>query len=103
MSHRYFITVQPLDETGVVSNNEPLTFEAENHDDIMQILERSRALEPVPPGETSEFVVRLKLLTEVALRPRDEPLFEELFPALKAFMKKLKALPQKPSGNRTGP
>ncbi|NTB87539.1 DUF3861 domain-containing protein [Agrobacterium tumefaciens] len=94
MSHRYLITVEPLSGADKTSRT-AIRFEVENHDSIVDILSRSRAIEPVPPSEVPEFVVGLKLLTEVVLRHRGEPLFEELFPALKAFMKKLKALPPK--------
>lgn len=39
----------------------------------------------------------LKLFSEVMLKNRKDPLFEEITPAFGAFMKKLKAIPKSES------
>ena len=72
--------------------HEPLELDFENHDDIFSIVERlqSRNLF-AEPGQSTEFAIGLKLFSEVMLKNRQHPLFEELAPAFKAFMQRLKA------------
>ncbi|WP_286915274.1 DUF3861 domain-containing protein [Flavobacterium sp. UBA4197] len=80
------------DIKGENPEKEPLEFTFHNHDDIFSIVEilTEKALFE-NPGDTAEFALGLKLFTEVMLRNRKQPLFEELSPAIAAFMKKLKA------------
>lgn len=73
---------------------EPTSLELEfgNHDDILHIVRLMQA-KPLftDPGEAAQFALGLKLFSEVMLKHRTDPLFEELGPAFGAFMKKLKA------------
>ena len=68
-----------------------LTIEVENHDDFFQIIEMAK-LKNIFPDEkqATEFALGLKLFTEVILRNKENPLFEDLKPAIDAFMQKLK-------------
>ena len=62
-----------------------------NHDDILHIVRLMQA-KPVfaHPEEAAQFALGLKLFSEVLLKHRNHPLFEEFGPAFGAFMKKLK-------------
>jgi hypothetical protein len=73
----------------------PLELDFENHDDILSIVERLQSRQLfAEPGQSTEFAIGLKLFSEVMLKNRQHPLFEELAPAFKAFMQRLKAPPQ---------
>ena len=73
---------------------EPASLELEfgNHDDILHIVRLMQA-KPIftDPEEAAQFALGLKLFSEVLLKHRTHPLFEEFGPAFGAFMKKLKA------------
>ncbi|MGI4742205.1 MAG: DUF3861 domain-containing protein [Janthinobacterium lividum] len=72
--------------------HEPLELNFENHDDIFNIVERLQARNLFAElGQSTEFAIGLKLFSEVMLKNRQHPLFEELAPAFKAFMQRLKA------------
>ena len=72
--------------------HEPLELTFENHDDIFAIVERLQGRNLfAEPGQSTEFAIGLKLFSEVMLKNRQHPLFEELAPAFSAFMKRLKA------------
>jgi hypothetical protein len=72
--------------------HEPLELSFENHDDIFNIVERLQARNLfAEPDQSTEFAIGLKLFSEVMLKNRQHPLFEELAPAFKAFMQRLKA------------
>jgi hypothetical protein len=89
MPHTYRITVQELG-TSASPSTCLLTFDATNHDNVLQVLSRVRERRAVPDEEPAEFTIGLKLFAEVLLRHRREPLFAELFPHFNVFMKKLK-------------
>lgn len=64
----------------------------ENHDNIFGIIERTIPKQLFSSDEeTAEFVIGLKLFSEVVLRHKDNPFFEKIKPAIAAFMKKLKS------------
>jgi hypothetical protein len=73
---------------------EPASLELDfgNHDDILHIVRLMQA-KPIftDPEEAAQFALGLKLFSEVMLKHRTHPVFEELAPAFGAFMKKLKA------------
>lgn len=69
-----------------------ISLEFDNHDDIFNIFEVIRSRQIFEDENTStEFVLGLKLFTEVMLKNKQHPLFEELRPAITEFMKKLKS------------
>jgi Domain of Unknown Function with PDB structure (DUF3861) len=88
MPHTYRITVQELGTSA--SSAGVLTFDATNHDNVLQVLSRVRERRAVPDAEAAEFTIGLKLFAEVLLRHRREPLFAELLPHFNVFMQKLK-------------
>lgn len=71
---------------------EPIQVEFDNHDNIFVIIEKlqERSLFNDENQET-EFAIGLKMFSEVMLRNKENPLFEEFLPAFKDFMKKLKS------------
>ena len=72
--------------------HEPLELTFENHDDIFTIIERLRERNLFEEsGQSTEFAIGLKLFSEVMLKNRQHPLFEDLAPAFKTFMQRLKA------------
>lgn len=91
--YSYHITVTP---TGTPSESEalrpPFTFEATNHDDIIAIVERARANTGLAPDAAASVAVGLKLLSEVVLREKNNPLFDPLRGGIREFIGNLKAL-----------
>ena len=72
--------------------HEPLELDFENHDDIFSIIERLKERNLFEePGQATEFAIGLKLFSEVMIKNRQHPLFEELAPAFKSFMQRLKS------------
>ena len=76
--------------------NEPsraLHFDFENHDEIFGIIDRLQKKNPFnDTAQATEFAVGLKLFSEVLLKNRSHPLFDELKEVFPVFMKKLKSL-----------
>ncbi|WP_439698899.1 DUF3861 domain-containing protein [Mucilaginibacter sp. AW1-7] len=65
----------------------------DNHDEIFGIIDRIKAKDPFnDPEQAAQFALGLKLFSEVKLKNRNHPLFEELNSAFPAFMKRLKSL-----------
>jgi hypothetical protein len=90
--YQFKITVEPVvSSEGRESTSQPLNFQVGNHDDILQIVQRMRQGTHFDENTATAFAVGLKLLTEVVLENKDDPLFAELKPAITAFMPKLKA------------
>ena len=91
--YTYRITVTP---TGTPHGDAPLRppfdFAVTNHDDILAVVERARGLTGLPPDTAAAMAVGLKLLGEVVLQEKKNPLFDPLRGALGEFFGKLKAL-----------
>lgn len=69
-----------------------LNLEFDNHDDLFNIFEVIKSKKIFDDENTAtEFALGLKLFTEVMLKNKQHPLFEELRPAIMEFMKKLKS------------
>ncbi|HGM6859522.1 DUF3861 domain-containing protein [Serratia rubidaea] len=95
--HRFRITVEALsDRKGAPVEKTPLVFEVENHDDILDIVERIQRREDLAFGQekSAAFAVGLKLFSEVMIENRKHPVFAPLRDAFKAFMVGLKKGPQ---------
>ncbi|MCH1918235.1 DUF3861 domain-containing protein [Shewanella sp. A3A] len=88
MRHQYRITLEKLDEQQ--QTTQALSFETENHDDIFNILSKVDGKFDFTDEQTKSFIIGLKLFGEVIMQQRKHPLFEELEPQMKQFMKKLK-------------
>jgi hypothetical protein len=71
--------------------NKSIDFEFENHDDVFDIITKMQDKNIFGDKQQDiEFALGIKLFSEVMLRHKDHPLFEELKPAFGQFMKKLK-------------
>lgn len=91
--YRYRITIEPLtDRKGEVIDKAPVTFEAENHDEILGIIERLQAREDLDFGQekTAAFALGLKLFSETMMENRKHPIFTPLRTAFMDFMINLK-------------
>jgi hypothetical protein len=93
-AHKYKLTLEHLATAkGEASTYQPLQLEFDNHDDIFSIIERMKARNLFnDENQSIEFAIGLKMFSEVMLKNRKHPLFEELAPAFSEFMKKLKAM-----------
>lgn len=91
-AYQYKLTLEALKAPGgEVIERTPLVLEFRNHDDLFRILEKVKEKDLFEnPSENVEFVLGLKLFSEVMLHNRNHPLFEELAPAFGQFMKRLK-------------
>ncbi|CDY75627.1 hypothetical protein BGLT_04526 [Caballeronia glathei] len=90
--HHYRITVEhTANPKGTDELHAPLTFEAINHDEVLAIVDRARANSGFPPDEAAQFAMGLKLLGEVMLKHRDDPLFADLREPYRAFIGRVKA------------
>ncbi|WP_072642960.1 DUF3861 domain-containing protein [Sinorhizobium americanum] len=90
MPHTYRITIQPKEDYGCVRPDRTLTFDVTNHDDLLSLVARVQQRRILPQQEVAEFTFGLKLLAEVMVRHHREPLFKELWPHFREFMKYLK-------------
>lgn len=90
--YHFKITVESLDpvEEGRTPKP-PLAFNVSNHDNILAIVKRLCAGTHFDENSATAFSVGLKLMTEVMLEYRDDPLFSEFKPAVVQFMKRLKS------------
>lgn len=92
--NRYRISVERLDADETAEAPEhagPLRFTARCHDDIFAIVARVRQGGMLDEDDSAAMAVGLKLLGEIAIERRNDPLFKDLFVHLGAFIKKLKA------------
>ncbi|RZM21497.1 MAG: DUF3861 family protein [Pedobacter sp.] len=67
-----------------------LELEFDNHDDVFLIIEKIKEKGYFDDSQSAEFAIGLKMFSEVMLRNKDNPLFEDFRPAFKDFMMKLK-------------
>jgi hypothetical protein len=92
-ANKYKLTLEQvslMNEETVLS--EPLSLEFENHDEIFQIIEKIKAKQLFEgENQSTEFAIGLKMFSEVMLKNRKHPLFDDFFPAFGEFMKKLKS------------
>jgi hypothetical protein len=72
-----------------------LKFEVGNHDDIFAIVDKIKQRQDFDEDQAAAFAVGLKLFSEVMLKQRKNPLFDEFRPHFMQFMKQLK------QGNRS--
>jgi hypothetical protein len=92
--YQYKITLdKTADRHGNNIQNENVTFECENHDDILEIIQRiqSHPTLTFDGDERIAFAVGLKLFGETLLKHKHDPVFEPLKGSFKEFMKGLKS------------
>ena len=77
--------------SGEAAGPQSLELTFDNHDELFGIIERLQQKNPFgDPAQATELAIGLKLLSEVMLKNRSHPLFEDLLPAFRLFMEKLK-------------
>lgn len=80
------IYVERIDGPLHAEHPDSLTFQARNHDDILEIARRVRHLPGMEPDETAALAVGMKLFSEVMLKYRKEPMFANLLPHFREFV-----------------
>lgn len=93
-SNKYYLTLSLKEyANGETEPAKELGIEFDNHDEIFGIIERIREKNIFEnPEEATQFAIGLKLFSEVKLKNRKHPLFEELNEVFPVFMKKLKSM-----------
>ncbi|GLU45192.1 DUF3861 domain-containing protein [Allomuricauda sp. NBRC 101325] len=94
-SNKYKLKLEPLELIGPSDKiYEPIAFEFDNHDNIFEIIERMKSRDRFKTQQQSvEFAIGLKLFSEVMLKNKDNPLFEDFRSAFGDLMKKIKSKP----------
>lgn len=91
-NNKYHLELKELSLKDGSEAGKTIEFEFENHDDLFQIFDVIKSKKVFDNEQTAqEFALGLKLFTEVMLKNKQHPLFEELRPAIMEFMKKLKS------------
>jgi len=93
-SNKYYLTLSLKEyANGETEPAKELGIEFDNHDEIFGIIERIKSKNIfTTESEAIQFALGLKLFTEIKLKNRKNPLFEELNEVFPVFMKKLKSL-----------
>ncbi|BFM45470.1 DUF3861 domain-containing protein [Flavobacterium sp. CFS9] len=93
-SNKYYLTLSLKEyANGETEPAKELGIEFDNHDEIFDIIEKIKAKNLFEnPNEATQFALGLKLFSEIKLKHRNNPLFEELNEVFPVFMKKLKSL-----------
>lgn len=91
-NHTYSLTLEYVsDKNGDAVSQDELSLTFENHDNLFEIITRMKNSDLFQnQNEAVEMAVGMKMFSEVMLRNRKHPLFEEMLPAFGDFMKKLK-------------
>ncbi len=90
-NNSYQLDLKEIKQKDGSEGTKNLSFEFDNHDDLFNIFEVIKSKKIFEEDNTAqEFALGLKLFTEVMLKNKQHPLFEELRPAILEFMKKLK-------------
>ncbi|CAA9196584.1 DUF3861 domain-containing protein [Flavobacterium collinsii] len=93
-SNKYYLTLSLKEyANGETEPARELGIEFDNHDEIFGIIEKIKEKNLFEnPYEATQFALGLKLFSEIKLKHRNNPLFDELNEVFPVFMKKLKSL-----------
>ncbi|GLU44382.1 DUF3861 domain-containing protein [Allomuricauda sp. NBRC 101325] len=91
-NNSYKIQLEELTLKDGSSPEGTLEFEFQNHDNILDLVDliKDKALFQ-DKNENIEFLIGLKLFSEVMLRNKNNPMFEDMLPEFGKFMKKFKS------------
>jgi Domain of Unknown Function with PDB structure (DUF3861) len=93
MSYRYRITIEKL---GPLQSHrqeeESLQFCADNHDPLLEIVKAVQAKRLLDMDRSASLAIGLKLLGEIVLAKRKDPLFAPLVLPIRNFTQQLKSL-----------
>lgn len=91
-SNKYYLTLSLKEyANGETEPAKELGIEFDNHDEIFGIIEKIKE-KNADQSEAVQFALGLKLFSEIKLKNRKNPLFDELNEVFPVFMKKLKSL-----------
>ena len=90
----YRITIESLDKPAqqnalAVGSK---TFQVKNHDDLLKIVDSVQAKNLLDSEKSAALAIGLKLLSEIVLEKRLDPLFAPLLDPLHGFIKRLKTV-----------
>ncbi|MFG4003027.1 DUF3861 domain-containing protein [Flavobacterium aquidurense] len=93
-SNKYYLTLSLKEyANGETAPAKELGMQFDNHDEIFSIIEKIKDKNIFQdPNEAAQFALGLKLFSEIKLKHRKNPLFDELNEVFPVFMKKLKSL-----------
>ncbi|WP_426485470.1 DUF3861 family protein [Flavobacterium sp. 2] len=93
-SNKYYLTLSLKEyANGETKPAKELGIEFSNHDEIFGIIQKMKEKNLFDdPSEATQFAIGLKLFSEIKLKYRKNPLFDELNEVFPVFMKKLKSL-----------
>lgn len=93
-SNKYHLTLTLQQyANGDTEPQKQLELDFDNHDEIFGIIERIQSKDPFnDTAQAAQFALGLKLFSEINLKNRNHPLFEEMNAAFPLFMKRLKSL-----------
>lgn len=93
-SNKYFLTLKLQQySNGETAPAKELALNFDNHDEIFSIIEIIKNKNIFDDeSEAAQFALGLKLFSEIKLKHRKNPLFEELNEVFPVFMKKLKSI-----------
>ncbi|MCD0470533.1 DUF3861 domain-containing protein [Flavobacterium sp. JAS] len=93
-SNKYSLTLSLKEyANGETEPAKELGIEFDNHDEIFGIIEKIKDKNLFEnPHEATQFALGLKLFSEIKLKHRNNPLFDELNEVFPVFMKKLKSM-----------
>ncbi len=97
MPHTFRVTLKHVaDHHGNPVDGGTYEFEAENHDNILDIIDLARGIPNLAENEAAAFALGLKLLTEVVMKHRGEAPFAEFWPHLSSLIRHIKKVSAKP-------
>ena len=93
-ANKYYLTLSLQQyANGETEPAKELGIQFTNHDEIFGIIEKIKDKNIFEnDSEATQFALGLKLFSEINLKHRNNPLFEELNEVFPVFMKKLKSL-----------
>jgi len=90
--NHYKITLEHTSNPKGDELQQPVIVEFDNHDNLFNIIDVLKEKDHFNDfNQSVEFAIGLKLFSEVMLRNKTNPLFEDMLPAFKEFMTKLKS------------
>jgi DNA polymerase III epsilon subunit-like protein len=90
--NHYKVTLEHVSSPKGEALHAPVEVVFDNHDNLFNIIDKLQERDFFgDPGQSAEFAIGLKMFSEVMLRNKENPLFEEMAPAFREFMKKLKS------------
>lgn len=89
--NHYKVTLEHISNPKEAELHEPVSVIFDNHDNLFNIIEKLKERDLFDDkNQAIEFAIGLKMFSEVMLRNKENPLFEDMKPAFSDFMKRLK-------------